>query len=176
MNSGIKNLAGSPAWRLSKASAISVLAGLACLLLAALPAFGQSITGTLTGTVEDQSGAGVPHAPVVALNTERGITYQAVTSAEGVYVLPLLPVGDYQVTIEAPGFRKFVRSGVGLGADERLRVDARLEVGQISEQVTVTAGAPLVKTDQATLGASFSATSTTIREYASSASASWPVP
>ena len=129
---------------------------LTVVLLAAIPALAQNITGTITGAVEDPTGAGVPQTPVVALNTERGISYKAVTSSEGVYVLPLLPLGDYQVTIEAPGFRKFVRGGLTLGADQRLRVDARLELGPVAEQVTVSAGAPLVTTDQATLGGSFS--------------------
>ena len=92
----------------------------------------------------------------MALNIERGINYKTVTGAGGVYVLPLLPVGEYQVTIEAAGFRKFVRGGMALGGDERLRVDARLELGPMAEQVTVSGSAPLINTDQATLGASFS--------------------
>jgi hypothetical protein len=108
-----------------------VLAGVAALCLSGQRAFAQNITGTITGVVEDPSGAGVPQTAVTVINTERSISYKTVTGSEGVYVLPLLPLGDYQVTIEAAGFRKFVRGALTLGADQRLRVDARLELAQL---------------------------------------------
>src|SRR4051794_19251245 len=136
-----------------------VLTGTIFLFLLCSPVAAQNITGTITGAVEDPSGAGVPQAAVVALKTETGISYSTVTSAGGVYVVPLLPLGSYQVTVEAAGFRKFVRSGLSLSADERLRVDVHLQLGAVSEQMMVSASAPLVQTDQATLGASFQTSS-----------------
>src|SRR5512133_1159135 len=129
---------------------------IAWLAAAAHIALCQSITGTIAGTVEDQTGAAVPQALVVALNTETGITHKTATGDAGVYVLPLLPLGEYQVTIEAAGFKKFGRGGLKLEAEQRLRVDARVELGSVSEEVTVSAAPPLVTTDQATLGRSFS--------------------
>ena len=124
-----------------------MLAGVVALLAAPL-ANAQNITGTITGVVSDPSGAGVPEAPVIGLNTETGISYKTTTEGGGVYVLPLLPVGTYQVSIEAQGFRKLVLSGLTLGGDERLRADARLVLGAVAETVTVSGGPPLVTTDQ----------------------------
>src|SRR5204863_818272 len=132
-----------------------------CVLLSVTAALAQNITGTLTGAVEDQTGAGVQQTTVVALNTDTGISYKTVSGAAGVYVLPLLPLGNYQITVEAAGFKKFVRSGLVLGADERLRVDCRLELGPLADQITVSGAAPVVTTDQATLGASVAATNFT---------------
>ena len=141
--------------QIASASTVRLIKASITLALLAPLTFGQNITGTITGAVEDPSDAAVPQAAVVALNTERGISYKTVTGASGVYTLPLLPVGEYQVTIEAQGFKKFVRGGLKLGGDDRLRIDARLELGAVADTVTVSAGAPLIKTDQATLGASF---------------------
>lgn len=115
----------------------------------------QNITGTITGTVEDQSGARVPNVPVIATNTGTGVTYRAAATESGVYVLPLLPLGKYVVSVETQGFKRFVREGLQLGADERLRVDVRLELGSVAEEVKVTASAPLIQTDRSTVGGSF---------------------
>src|ERR1017187_772397 len=124
-------------------------------LVLAGPLFAQNITGTLTGIVVDQSGASVAGAKVVATNTGTHVSYNAVTTEAGVYVLPSLPPGPYEVTVENAGFKKSVRSNVSLGADQRLRIDFALELGALSEKVVVTAEAPLVQTEQANLGLSF---------------------
>ncbi|MCC6394594.1 MAG: carboxypeptidase regulatory-like domain-containing protein, partial [Bryobacterales bacterium] len=115
----------------------------------------QNITGTIVGTVQDQTGAPVVNAGVTALSTDTGIPYRTVSNETGAYVLPLLPPGRYEVSIEVSGFKKFVRSGLSLGADQRLRVEAHLELGSVAEQVTVSGTPPLIKTDQAALGDSF---------------------
>ncbi|MCC6394273.1 MAG: carboxypeptidase regulatory-like domain-containing protein, partial [Bryobacterales bacterium] len=125
------------------------------ILCCAVTGVAQNITGTIVGTVQDQTGAPVVNAGVTALNTDTGIPYKTASNDTGAYVLPLLPPGGYQVAIEVSGFKKFVRGGLSLGANQRLRVDAPLELGSVSEQVTVTGAAPLVKTDQAALGDSF---------------------
>ena len=116
----------------------------------------QNITGTITGTVEDQTGARVIGASVTALNVEAGVAYRAKSSEAGVYVLPLLAVGKYQVIAQADGFKKFVANELALGADQRLRVDVRLELGSVTEEVKVTASSPLIQTDQSALSSSFS--------------------
>jgi hypothetical protein len=117
--------------------------------------FSQNITGTLTGVVVDQSGGNVAGAKVVATNTGTGINYNAITTEAGVYVLPSLPPGPYEVTVENAGFKKSVRSDLSLGADQRLRIDFTLELGAVSEKVVIRVEAPLVQTEQANLGLTF---------------------
>ncbi|MBI3679591.1 MAG: TonB-dependent receptor [Acidobacteria bacterium] len=120
-----------------------------------IPSAAQNITGTIAGNIDDATGAIVPNAQVVARNLDTGITYRTIGTDAGMYVLPLLPLGNYEVTIEVTGFKKFVRTGLALRADQRLRVDVRLELGSVAESVTVSGGAPLVKTDQSAIGGSF---------------------
>ncbi len=115
----------------------------------------QEITGTITGSVQDPTGAQIPGAAVVALNVDTGITYKTSTTEAGIYVLPLLPAGGYQVSVEAQGFKRFLREGLTLAPDQRMRVDVRLELGSMSEQVSVTAESPVLKTDQSSTGGNF---------------------
>lgn len=129
---------------------------LICLAFAGTLAVAQSITGTLVGSVDDPTGALIPGATVVALNLDTGIPYKTSSNEAGVYVLPLLPAGNYRITVEAQGFKAFVRSGVKLAADQRLRIDARLELGAMTERVSVTAETPLIATDQSATGGNFS--------------------
>src|SRR5215467_705258 len=117
------------------------------LCLVATSAFAQSDRGTITGTVADASGAVIPGATVQAKNVETGLVYTAGSSETGNYTLPQLPIGTYEVTVELPGFKKFVRPGITLTATLSIRIDARLEVGAAGETVTVEAGAPLLKTE-----------------------------
>src|SRR5438105_505117 len=113
------------------------------LLLAGLSQ--AQITGTLTGVVEDPTGARVAGAAVAALNQETNVRYSAVTTGAGVYVIPQVPLGDYTITVEAAGFKTSRRGDVSLGADARLRVDVQLELGGTKETVTVSGAAPLVE-------------------------------
>ena len=92
-------------------------------------AFGQNISGTITGTVDDPAAARVMGAAVEAVNQDTGVRYHSSTNDAGIYVIPELPLGTYTVTVESRGFKTFVRSKLELGADSRLRVDAVLELG-----------------------------------------------
>ena len=109
--------------------------------------FGQGDRGTITGTVTDPASAIVPSAKVTARNTDTGATYETVSTATGNYTLPSLPVGTYDLTVEAPGFNKHVQTGIGLQALTTARIDMILKVGSITESVTVNADAPLLKTE-----------------------------
>jgi len=119
------------------------------------PIWPQNITGSITGSVQDPSGGNVPNAAVTATDTATGEKHDTATTPAGVYVLPLLPLGSYELAVESPGFKRYVRSNLRLGADQRLRVDVQLELGALSEQVRVTAEPPAIKTDEATVGSSF---------------------
>ena len=122
------------------------------LLLTASAAFAQTGTSRITGAVRDPSGAAVPGASVTATNDATGVTQTQVTTDSGVYAFPSVPVGKYTITIEKQGFKKFQKNNNELGVGTPLAVDAVLEVGQVSEVVTVSGGAEQLQTSNATLG------------------------
>ena len=108
---------------------------------------GAQITGTITGSVVDVTSSLVQKATVVVKNLGTGAERQLVTDSGGRFTAEQLPVGSYEVTVTASGFKKAVRTGLELNVTDRLGVEFRLEVGQISETISVTAEAPLVKTE-----------------------------
>ena len=120
-----------------------------CLFACACMAFGQAGSGTITGTIADPAGAVIANASVEARNTETGVVFPVVSTATGNYTVSQLPVGQYEVSATVPGFKKYVRSGIGVAAAQVVRIDIGLEVGQASESVTVQADASLLKTETA---------------------------
>lgn len=118
----------------------------------AWPAYCQSITGTILGTVTDPSHAVVVGAKVTVTNVEQGWKQETVTDSLGNYTVTHLPPGKYSVTVTNPGFQTFTASDIELVVDQRARIDASLQTGAITEHVTVTAGAPLVETDSNVIG------------------------
>jgi hypothetical protein len=108
-------------------------------LVAWVPLYGQSTgTGTITGFVSDRSGALIPGAEITVTQLATDVARRVISNDRGIYVAPSLPVGDYEVKAELAGFKSFVRRGIRVEAESRLTVDIALEVGQISETVTVT--------------------------------------
>lgn len=110
-------------------------------------------TGTIAGTVTDTSGRAVPGARVKATLQERSTTRTTVTNRQGGYVMPVLGVGHYTVTVKAQGFKTFTQGGITLTAGEDARVDAHLEVGNVTQTVNVTAQPPLIDTRTSQYGA-----------------------
>jgi hypothetical protein len=125
----------------------SLLTALVCVCLFAFPAFAQTDRGTVTGTVADATGAVIPGANVTAINKETTAKYETVSTETGNYTLTQLPVGGYDVTVELPGFKRYVRQGVTVLSSTVLRIDVSLEVGGAAEEVTVSADAPLLRTE-----------------------------
>jgi Carboxypeptidase regulatory-like domain len=120
------------------------------LLAASLaPLQAQAVTGTIHGTVSDTSGARVPGVNVIAVHTATGESRNTSTDEAGEYVFPVLAIGECRVEVEHTGFKKFVRNGVMLNVNSNVRLDVSLEVGQVSEEVRVTADATVVDTRQA---------------------------
>ncbi len=105
---------------------------------------------TLVGTVTDPTGASIASAKVTVVNTGTNFVTETTTSSEGAYYVPFLIPGDYRVKVTAVGFKEFVREGLTLRSADVPRIDIRLEVGSISESVTVDASAALVNTENAT--------------------------
>jgi hypothetical protein len=100
-------------------------------------AFAQAGSGTITGTVSDQSGAVLPKIQVVIRSLERGVEYKTQTTSSGVYDVGFLPPGQYSATVEAQGFKKMVNTGLPLEVGQTMRVDFPLAVGAMSQEVQV---------------------------------------
>lgn len=121
-------------------------------LIAASACFGQiAPTSSLEGTVTDPSGSVVPQTTVTLRNVETGFERQATTSDLGRYIFNAMPVGLYNLQVEATGFQAFRQSGIRLNVNTPATVDVRLSVGSVSDQVTVTADAAMVNTQSGTL-------------------------
>jgi hypothetical protein len=129
-----------------------LFAVLAVFIFANIVAFGQQITGSITGTVKDEQGALVTPASVKATNTETGFSRTGVTDNSGVYNIQYLPVGTYTVQVDAPGFKRFVQQNLVLTVDQTQSLNVTLAVGAQSQTVTVTEAPPLVNTSSAELG------------------------
>ena len=116
------------------------------VLTAALPAAAQSGRAVVTGIVKDTSGAIVPGAEVTLQEKASGVSTQVVTTEAGVYRAPYVPPGTYKITASLSGFKTGLADNVQVLLGQTVTVDFTLEVGQVSEMVTVSAQAPLLET------------------------------
>lgn len=130
------------------------LVGLAGLVPA--PAAGQTGLATITGIVSDDSGGAVPGLTVVAISETTNISYTGVTNNAGNYVITGVPIGPYVITAELQGFRS-ARAAVALSAGQTARLDFKLEIGSVQEQIDVVATSAVLQTENAVVGAAVSA-------------------
>jgi hypothetical protein len=121
-------------------------------VLAGANVFAQQITGSIRGTVSDPSGAVVDAATVTANQTETGLSRTAMTDRAGAYVLLELPVGHYQLQVEAKGFQRYLQQGIILNVNETATIPVRLAVGAQTQQVDVMADAQLIQGTVTSLG------------------------
>src|SRR5437868_884448 len=141
-------------WRYARTA--STVALVCSLLFAAAPhSFAQTFRGTILGTVTDPQGAVVVGATVTARNLDTGIERSTVTDDAGNYSLPELPIGRYEVKVQASGFQTYSVTDVRVEVASERRVDTPLTVGG-SEQVTISANAEQVETTSNTLGGTIS--------------------
>jgi hypothetical protein len=124
----------------------------ALTLLAGFSAFAQQ-SATLTGTVHDATAGVVQAADVKLVNTKTGETFAGITTANGLYTIPLIKPGEYELTAEAQGFKQYRQTGIGLETGSSARIDVALELGAVAESVTVEASTPLLNTDSSSNGA-----------------------
>ncbi len=132
-----------------------LLRGLLGICLAATLAglsFGQYTNASLGGTVFDPTGAPVAEARVTIQHTETGLRKVAASGADGTFLFSALPVGQYQIIVEKAGFRKYLQSGITLVLAQAANVPVRLQVGDLTQEVTVSADAELVSTQTGTVG------------------------
>jgi len=135
---------------------------LAAELFAGLTAMAsvQTYTATLTGTVSDPNGAVVPDTKVLATNQGTKLEYVAHSNDVGVYTIPFLPVGEYVLTVEASGFRRLVSNPITLEVNQIARVDLRLQIGDLLQEVTIESVAPILQTESVTVGQVITANTT----------------
>src|SRR5437868_3579233 len=128
--------------------------------------FGQGERGAFTGTVTDPTGSAVPNATIVATHRETNIETKAVTTDTGVYRMPYLPLGTYRITASAPGFKTSDVENLTLRVAQTLTVDFKLDVGVVTDKITVSAEAAQLESSTAEVG-----------HYVSTAEfESWPIP
>ena len=132
----------------SNASLVRVAASIVLILAASEGAKAQVLYGSIVGTVEDQSGAVVPNATVTVTSKETGVSRETKTDIAGRYALPNMLPGMYAVRVSATGFRTLTRENVAVVINTVTRVDLKLEVGAVNEQVTVAAAAAMLQTDK----------------------------
>jgi hypothetical protein len=109
--------------------------------------------GTITGRATDETGAVIPGVSIKITNANTGIGREAVTNETGTYTVELLPAGQYRVEAELPGFKKEIHSGITLNVGQTARIDLLLRIGEVTDVVDVTGEAPLVQTEDSSLGA-----------------------
>src|SRR5690242_6802702 len=130
-------------------------ATLLVLCFAAVAAAQGTITGTILGTVTDETGAVLPNVTITATQTATGQVRSTSTNGVGQYTLPFLPIGPYRLTAEKQGFKTEARSGFSLAIDQQLTANFTLAVGSVNEQISVNAEASQLKTESAEVSETF---------------------
>ena len=128
---------------------------LAILLATHQTAFSQVLYGSIVGTIEDPSGAVVPNAAISLTNSGTSATREIKADEQGRYTAASLSPGTYSLKIIAPGFRTTTRTGIAVTINNITRAEIRLEVGQLAEQVTVSATTATLQTDRSDVRAEF---------------------
>jgi len=126
--------------------------GIAFTLFLQTALFSQEFRSTIGGALTDQGGAVIPNTPVLAVQIETGANFRTVSAEDGQYTLPFVPPGIYRVEVSAPGFKKFIRTGIQVSANERVPLDIQLELGAASDTVKISADASIIETSTASTG------------------------
>lgn len=124
----------------------------AFLCLSALPISAQEVSAGITGRVTDPSGGSIVNAAVVAKDLDRGVEFPTKSNVDGIYAFPRVPVGRYELKVEAPGFKTYIAPAIVLELNQRARVDAVMQVGALSESVSVSADTAVLQTDTTQVG------------------------
>ncbi len=143
---------------------LSIAMATACLSLVTVgspSAWAQQAAGSITGTVIDPSGSALPNATVTATDVDRGTTWTTKTSSAGIYEFPQIPSGNIQLKVEATGFSSEIRNPFTLVLNQVARVDFHLQIGKVSETVSVEDVPPLLQTGSTELGTVIDAKTTT---------------
>ena len=112
----------------------------------------QDFRGTFSGLIADPTGAPLPGSKVTVTETRTGVKNETVADSAGEYTAPFLLPGDYNIAAESPNFKQYVRQNIHLGAGDHIVIDIRLEVGDATQSVSITADAPLLTSENASVG------------------------
>jgi hypothetical protein len=140
-----------PATRLSKVGIVTITF-MFLLLVSSRCGFGQVDEGSITGTIQDATGAVVPNAQVTLLNTDVGLTLETRTNGSGGYVFSPVRIGHYTVTVSAPGFAKTTQQNLTVTVSQVLQVNLQLKPGATTETVEVNTAPPLLQTEDSSVG------------------------
>jgi hypothetical protein len=144
-----------------------LIPALALMLLAATTGLGQSTSGSITGTAKDSAGAPVPDATVLITNPATNLTRRVTTNSSGVFTAPQLPPGNYTIAVEKTGFKKLEKTNIVLNAIDLVNAgDFTLDVGAVTDTVTVSAEAARIEIQSETGERSGVVTGTQIKELA----------
>ena len=125
-----------------------LIAALCCCLAGA--ALAQENTGSISGTVKDQTGAVIPNAKVMLTDTDKGVVVRnAKSGGDGEFSFPSLPIGHYSVTVEMPNFQTYTQTRIALSVNDKLTVNPTMQVGSESQKVTVEASGTQVNLESA---------------------------
>ena len=122
---------------------------LAVSLLCSTALFSQEVRASLSGLISDKTSAPIVGAEILILNTATNASLRAESTSTGNYVVPFLAPGRYTMSVQQKGFKKFVRQNIVLQAQDRARVDVELEIGELSQSVTVSDSVSLLETESA---------------------------
>lgn len=115
-------------------------------------AMAQESRGTISGRISDPTGAVVPGAAIEAINLDTNVVLQTTSNETGNYQIPFVTPGNYKITAERAGFKHLEKSGVRVSTATEVTVDLKLEIGAVTENMTVSAASPLIETAGADLG------------------------
>lgn len=132
--------------------AVSSFLLLVCAVLLVRGSSAQTSNAELSGQITDPTGAPIPGAKIVLRNVSTSVPLESVSGATGNYLFTQVPPAPYQLTVEMPGFRRFVQDGIVLQVGQRASVDAHLTIGEVSQSVEVTANANILDVSDASLG------------------------
>ena len=129
-----------------------VIRVLCVVLFVVCPLLAQSDRGTITGLVLDPAAAAIPGARIEAVHQGTGVKYSSATNETGVYTIQQLPVGAYDLTVEAPGFSRYLRRGLEINVAQTVTLNVSLAVGTVDQTVEVTAAPPALETNTSDVG------------------------
>jgi len=138
-------------------SIIVFLLTLGTMVLCSGPsAFGQAVTGSITGYITDPSGAAIPNAKVTATDVHTNVATVRTTDATGLYLITNLIPGTYTINVESQGFKTFSQAGIELAVGHTVRTDVKLELGEVSQRITVEASSAILETEKTDVSRAFS--------------------
>ncbi|HEY5212687.1 MAG TPA: carboxypeptidase-like regulatory domain-containing protein, partial [Acidobacteriaceae bacterium] len=140
----------SALWNSKRASLLAILC--CAVLLMPLRLFGQADQGSIAGIVQDSSGAAIGRANVTLTDTDTGLVLKTKTGSSGIYTFSPIKIGNYSISAVAPGFSVTDQQHIHVDAQSKLNVPLTLQLGSVSQTITVSSPPPLLQTESGSVG------------------------